>query len=57
MQALIDSGSDRTAIGRHALPSGCQVTQIPAKNFLGFGGTATIHEKVTLQEVILPEFS
>ncbi|GFH49197.1 hypothetical protein CTEN210_05673 [Chaetoceros tenuissimus] len=42
---------------RAALPSGCPLTEIPAESFLGFGGTATIHEKVTLQQVILPEFS
>ncbi|GFH61911.1 hypothetical protein CTEN210_18387 [Chaetoceros tenuissimus] len=57
MRGLIDSGSDKTAIVRAALPSGCPLTEIPAESFLGFGGMATIHEKVTLQQVILPEFS
>ncbi|GFH49195.1 hypothetical protein CTEN210_05671 [Chaetoceros tenuissimus] len=57
MRGLIDSGSDKTAIVRAALPSGCPLTEIPDENFLGFGGITTIHEKVTLQQVILPEFS
>ena len=34
MRALIDSGSGKTAIARNALPTECQVTQIPSENFL-----------------------
>ena len=48
MWGLIDSGSDKTAINRAALPLRCPITEISAENFLGFGCTATINEKVTL---------
>lgn len=57
MHGLIDSGSDKTAIARKVLPTNCKPTQIPSETFLWFGGTATIHEKVMLDEVILPELS
>ena len=57
MRGLIDSGSDKTAIARKVLPTDCKPTQISSETCLGFGGTATIHEKVRLDKVILPEFS